>query len=130
MGTSRNGSQFHKAVRSIAAGFMLFGLLGACTKVNVQVDTCAAPGGTRTPLPEPGACSVMNPYSGPLLPQNYKVCKNSSGQTVSCTGNEMCTSGNRCNDAPGSENRKICKTVWTQSSAGSMDGTCNCTSNY
>lgn len=119
---------------SLIGGLLLAGLLTACWEVNtyVKVDTCP-PGSVRIINdgdPGAGACSVMNPYTGPLLPQNYKVCKDFNNVTIPCTGNENCTGPNRCNNSPGNENRKICKTVWKQSAAGSMDGTCNCTSNY
>jgi len=116
---------------SLVGGLLLTGLLTACWAVNtyVQVDTCPQ-GSVRVIEGGAGACSVINPYSGPLLPQNYKVCKDINNLTISCTGNEICTSGNRCNDSPGNENRKVCKTVWKQSAAGSMDGACICTSNY
>jgi hypothetical protein len=122
-----------RSIYSLVGGLLLTGLLTACWEVNtyVQVENTCSPGSPRViPSPEPGACSVINPYTGPLLPANYKVCKDVTGATITCTGNENCTSGNRCNDAPGSQNRKVCKTVWTQSAAGSMNGACNCSSNY
>lgn len=126
--------KLNRTACNLVGGLLLVGLLGGCTplvNVAVQVDTtCSSGGGPGRPLEPPGACSVMNPYSGPLLPQNYKVCKDFNNVTIPCTGNENCTGPNRCNNSPGNENRKICKTVWKQSAAGSMNGACTCTSNY
>lgn len=142
---------FTRTARSLVAGLLLAGLFGGCgttplVNVAVQVDTCPS-GSSRSPLPGGGlpggglgACSLnpANPYVGPLIPANttpnppypYKVCKDATNKIVSCTGNEQCTGGRVCNDPPGSENRKTCKSVWTQSAAGSTNGNCACTSDY
>jgi hypothetical protein len=121
---------------NLVGGLLLVGLLGGCTtplvNVAVQVDTCpSGGGGPRTPLDPPGYCSINStaPYNGPLIPQNYKVCKAFDGTTINCTGNEMCTGSTSrvCNDPPGNDsNRKPCKSVWKQSAAGSMNGDCSC----
>jgi hypothetical protein len=109
--------------------------LSGCTepfvKVTVQVDTCPS-GGQREPIPDPGVCSLnpTNPYVGPLIPSNHKVCKNVNNQTIACTGNEQCTGGRVCNTNPGTEGRITCKSVWKESAPGSMSGTCTCTHLY
>ena len=127
---------------SLGVGLLLAGLLGGCQTpfidIKVQVDNTAGAcpsGGTRIITPPDGgmgACSIdpRSPYTGPLIPQNYKVCKDFNNNIIACTGNEMCTGSNSrvCNDPPGNETRKICKSVWKQSAAGSMNGTCSCTS--
>jgi len=127
---------------NLVGGLLLVGLLGGCTplvNVAVQVDNTCSSGGSPSrsiESPAPGTCSLnpATPYNGPLIPANYKVCKDFNHNTVACTGNEMCTgsTGSRvCNDPPGSElGRKMCKSVWTQSVAGSMNGTCQCTSAF
>jgi len=137
MGTLRKLFEPKVTTWNLVGGLLLVGLLGGCTtpfvNVVVQVDTCpSGSGGPRTPLDPPGACTLntANPYNGPLIPQNYKVCKDFNNNTIPCTGNEMCTgtTSRVCADSPGNENRKLCKSVWKQSAAGSMNGTCVCTS--
>jgi len=120
-----------KTACSLISGLMLAGLLGGCKfiEVSVQVDTCQSDG-TRMPLPDPGACNVVNPYTGAIPPPPATICKNIGGQTIPCPANATCSSGAKCGDPPGSYNRKTCKTIWTESSAGSTSGSCLCTSAY
>jgi len=137
MRTVRQLFKLKRSVYNLVGGFLLAGLLGACTplvNVAVEVDnTCSSGGGgPGRSIEPPGAC-ILNPatpYNGPLIPANYKVCKDFNNNTIACTGNEMCTGIRVCANSPGSENRKICKSVWKQSAAGSMNGTCSCTSNF
>jgi hypothetical protein len=133
--------QLKRRAWSLVGGVLLAGLLGGCQTpfidIKIEVANTCSPGSTRSSIPDDGgagACILnpANPYNGPLIPTNHKVCKDFNNNTVACTGNEMCTGATSrvCNSSPGSENRKTCKSVWKQSAAGSINGTCTCTSNY
>ena len=133
MGTLRKLFKPKGSAWSLVSGLLLVGLLGACNTVTVTVDTCP-PGNVRSTigdLPDgAGACNVVNPYTGAIPPPPATICKNISGVTIPCPGNATCSSGSKCGDPPGTYNRKTCKTVWTESSAGSASGSCLCTSAY
>ena len=128
MGTLGRLFKFNGTAWSLGAGLLLPVLLAGCTplvNVEVNVDTCQA-GGPRTPLPPPGACN--NGGTGPIVVSNT-ICKNAAGSTITCQSSFTCSAGNKCLDGnPGTENRKACKTIWTQTSGN--NGSCICTSNY
>lgn len=147
MGTLRQLFRFNWAwdMLSLLGLVVGIGILGGCgsgskfVEVAVTVDTCPS-GSTRTPIDHstsnggatPGQCYITQNYSGALLPTNYKICKNSAGTQINCAGNETCNSGSiRCQDpptGPGTEGRKVCKTIWTQTSG--QNGNCICGTNY
>jgi len=130
--------KFNKSARILVAGLLVVGMLGGCTKpfINVQVDVDTCPsgaGGQGKPIPM-GLCSSDNQYTGTIKPAGYEVCKDFNGNVIACTGNEQCTGPanvSACNSPTGMDaNRRVCKTVWVQSAAGSMNGSCVCTGYY
>jgi len=133
MGTLRQLFKLRRTAWSLVGGLLLVGLLGGCSTpfididVSVQVDTCpSGAGGPRQPLPEPGACT--NGGTGSIPPPPATICKNASGAPMNCPTGATCTSGYKCGSPPGTENRKTCKTIWTQISGTS--GSCICTGYY
>lgn len=120
--------KLNSATWSLVGGLMLVGLLGACTEVQVTVDTCATRTGGGTPLPpiEPGGCAAGVPYTGTI--PSGTICKNTSGTIITCPANATCSSGSmKCPSLPGTcANRTPCKTTWTESTHGSTSGTCVC----
>ena len=128
----------NKIARTLVSSLLLVGMLGGCTKpfinVEVAVDTCpSGAGGSGKPIPQ-GACSSDGGYTGTIKPAGYEVCKDVTGAVIACTGNEQCTGPanvSACNAPTGMDaNRKVCKTLWVQSAAGSMNGSCVCTGYY
>jgi hypothetical protein len=130
METFRQQLSLSKTVLNLVFPIIVTGLLSGCTKplvnVEVNVDTCQA-GGPRTPLPGGiGACN--NGGTGPIVVSN-SICKDSGGKTITCQSSFQCTAGNKCLDGnPGNENRKLCKTKWTQTSGN--NGNCLCNTDY
>lgn len=134
MGALRQLLKFNGTMRSLGVGLLVAGLLGGCTQpfvnVIVQVDTpsCqAGEGKTIESPPPPGGCN--NGGTGLIVVSPNTICKNASGTPINCQSSFMCSAGNKClNGNPGTENRKACKTIWTQTSGN--NGSCTCTSNY
>ena len=121
---------------SLIGGLMLAGLLGGCQTpfidIKVQVDNMAGAcpsGGTRVLNSEdpPGIGGCNNGGTGPIVVSNT-ICKNASGGTMQCQSSFICSAGNKCAVPPGTENRKSCKTIWTQTSGN--NGSCSCTGYY
>ena len=135
MGTLRQLFKLKGSAWSLLGGFLLAGLLGGCShpfidiKVDVDVNsTCASGGGPRQPLPGAGACSVDGTGAIPQSPTSQTICKNSGGTVINCPPGATCTSGNKCNTPSGTDNRKACKTIWTQ--VNGTSGSCICTGYY
>jgi len=120
-----------KTAWSLIGGLMLIGLLGACTQVQVTVDTCP-PGATRTSItsiPDAGACT-----NGPKL----LVPADASGAYIANTTNPpqqipltdhsyTCNAGTwRCASNPGTCVFKPCWTKFTPDSPGAKTGACTC----
>lgn len=111
----------------LLSGIVLVLVLQGCTTplVDVQVTTCAQ-GNATDDEDGKGAC-----YAQAVPPQIAPgKCKNSSGQFVACPGGAMCTSGTRCQNNPGSCNRKTCRTILQLPAGGGTSGNCYCDCNY
>jgi len=80
-----------------------------------------------------GLCNVVPSDGAPLnLDPAKTTCKTSTGASMTCPTNAFCnTSTTMCDrTSPGSQNRTTCKTFWTQSSQGSLEGSCKCDIKY
>jgi hypothetical protein len=131
MGTLRQLLRFNGTMWSLGVSLLLVGLLAGCTtpliNVQVQVDTCQTGGGKQFgPLSPPGMCNPVQVTSATPIPSGT-VCKDSSGNPMTCPTGAQCTGGYMCmSGSPGtcSTTRSACKTYWTQISGTS--GTCSC----
>lgn len=109
--------------------FAVLALQGCTNEVIVKCGPNAL--GSGQPDIGVGACNVV-PSDGNPLDLAKTICKTSAGAPMTCPTGAFCsTSSTMCNrTSPGSQNRKVCKTIWTESTPGSLEGSCLCSGNY
>ena len=100
-----------------------------------QVYVTCGPNAQGSGKPGVGGCRTQPVTTDNTpIPTTRVVCKTAGGTTMgTCPSNAVCLNNTTICD-PNSlsydSNRKVCKTVWKESSSGSNTGTCECTGYY
>lgn len=128
--------KLNSATWSLVGGLMLLGLLGACTEVQVTLDTCATRTGVGTPLPPDGAGACRAPVllTGPKDPNvndTNAVNTAKSNQYITDHNHQCKKDQYMCQPSPGTALcggvNKPCKTFFTPDvSPDGLIGTCVC----
>lgn len=128
----------NRAALSLIGGLMLAGLLGACSSVDVSVNTSCPPSNMRSTISNPpdepgaGACTPTPALQSPTDANLYNNAKNTATNQPITDHIHMCNVGTfMCQSSPGTKlcggTYKPCKTRYTPDvPPNGLTGNCQC----
>lgn len=123
----RLAMQLNKGLCLLAGGLLLAGLLGACTEVQVTVDTCQTRTGSSFSGDPVGTCNQGILLVADTDAAGFWIRSTPPTQIPLTDHSYLChATGYKCQPTPGTCQFKPCKTWFTPDSAGAKIGTCNC----
>ena len=112
--------------------FAVLALQGCTNEVIVKCGPNVPGGGGGIGV---GGCNPQNVTTDTPIDPATTICKSSTGAPMTCPTNAFCSASSsphvRCDpQSPGSNRSTPCRTIWKESSPGSLGGSCECSSVY